>query len=116
MNAEQMKDRTRAFALRVVKLVEALPEARTAAVLGKQLLRCGTAVGANYRAACRARTRKDFIAKLGVVEEECDETMYWIELLVETGIVGADRVAALLKEADELLSIIVATIKKARPE
>jgi len=115
MNSDEMKKRTKAFAVRVVRLVEALPESRTSAVLGKQLLRSGTAVGANYRAACRGRTKKDFVARLGIVEEECDETVYWVELLTETGIVKAGRVAALLKEADELLSIVVATIKKARP-
>lgn len=114
MKAEDMKNRTRAFALRVVRLVEALPATRTADVLGKQLLRCGTSVGANYRAASRARSKKEFIAKLGIVEEESDESMYWMELLVEAGLMEAARVADLLDEADQILSIVVASIKKAR--
>ncbi len=85
MLADEMKKRTKAFALRVVRLVEVLPATRTADVIGKQLLRCGTSVGANYRAACRARSQADFISKMGIVEEEADETIYWIELLVESG-------------------------------
>jgi len=116
MNADEMKNRTKALAVRVVRLVEALPRSGAAVVLGKQLLRSGTSVGANYRAACRGKTKKDFVAKLGIVEEECDETMYWIELLVETGIVKANRVAALLSEANEILAIMVASIKSARPQ
>lgn len=81
MKADEMKQRTRVFALRVIRLVEALPKTRTAEVLGKQLLRCGTSVGANYRASCRAKSQADFIAKMGIVEEEADEAIYWIELL-----------------------------------
>jgi four helix bundle protein len=76
MHADEMKKRTGAFALRVVRLVEALPRNRTADVVGKQLLRCGTSVGANYGASCRARSRADFVAKMGIVEEEADETIY----------------------------------------
>jgi four helix bundle protein len=85
MNADEFKKRTRAFALRVVRLTEVLPKTGTADVIGKQLLRCGTSVGANYRAACRAKSQADFIAKMGIVEEEADETIYWMELLVESG-------------------------------
>ena len=114
MDASEMKERTRAFALRVIRLVEALPANRTADVLGKQLLRAGTSVGANYRAACRGRSKKDFVAKLGIVEEESDESIYWMELLVDVGLVKPTRMAELLKEADEILSIIVASIKKSR--
>ena len=83
MNAGEMQKRTRAFALRIIQLVERLPRSRTADVIGRQLLRCGTSVGANYRAA-RARSPADFIAKMGIVEEEADESGYWLELLVET--------------------------------
>ena len=78
MNTEDFKNRTKTFALRVIRLTEALPKNQTANVIGKQLLRCGTSVGANYRAACRARSTPEFIAKMGIVEEECDESMYCI--------------------------------------
>lgn len=85
MNAEEFKTRTKEFALRIVRLVEALPRNRACDIIGKQLLRSGTSAGANYRAACRARSQADFIAKMGIVEEESDESVYWIELLVESG-------------------------------
>ena len=114
MNADEMKKRTRAFALRIVHLVEALPQSRIAEVIGKQLLRCGTSVGANYRASCRAKSQADFIAKMGIVEEEADETIYWIELLIETGLVEKHLVANLLDEANQIISIIVSSIKTAR--
>lgn len=114
MKADEMKQRTRAFALRVIRLVEALPKTRTAEVLGKQLLRCGTSVGANYRASCRAKSQADFIAKMGIVEEEADEAIYWIELLVESGAIEKERVANLLDEANQLTAIIVASIRTAR--
>jgi four helix bundle protein len=114
MNADVMKKRTRAFALRIIRLVEALPKSKSADVIGKQLLRCGTSVGANYRASCRARSQADFIAKMGIVEEEADETVYWIELLVESGRVEMDRVSNLLDEANQLVAIFVSSIKTAR--
>lgn len=114
MNAVELKKRTRAFALRVIRLVEALPKTRTADVIGKQLLRCGTSVGANYRASCRARSQADFVAKLGIVEEESDETVYWIELLIETGLVEQHLVTNLLDEANQIISIVVSSIKTAR--
>ncbi|UCC29864.1 MAG: four helix bundle protein [Phycisphaerales bacterium] len=116
MNPEQFKQRTRAFALRVVRLVEALPESRAGAVIGRQLLRCGTSVGANYRAACRARSRAEFVAKMGIVEEECDESLYWTELLIESGLIERTLLESLMQEADEILSLIVASIKTARAE
>lgn len=112
--SQELKDRTKAFALRVIRLVEALPRRRTADVIGRQLLRAGTSVGANYRAACRGKSRKDFVAKLGTVEEECDECLFWMELLVEAGLLPSDRLADLMTEADEILSIIVASRKTAR--
>jgi four helix bundle protein len=111
MDADEMKRRTRAFALRIIHLVEARPRNRTADVVGKQLLRCGTSVGANYRASCRAKSTADFIAKMGIVEEEADETIYWIELLIEIGLVKESRIADLLAEADQ---IVVSSIKTAR--
>lgn len=83
-------------------------------MLGGQLLRCGTSVGANYRAACRAKSTADFIAKLGIVEEEADESIYWIELLVEAGLLKQSRVADLLDEANQILSIVVSSINTAR--
>ncbi len=114
MNADEFKGRTKAFGLRVVRLVEALPRSRTADVIGKQLLRCGTSVGANYGAACRAKSPADFIAKLKIVEEECDESIYWMELIVEAGLMPENRVADLSKEANEILSMVAASLKTAR--
>lgn len=114
MTPEEMKARTRAFALRIIKLVESLPQTPTAKVLGGQLLRCGTSVGANYRAACRAKSTADFISKLGIVEEEADESIYWIELLVEAGLLKQGRVTDLLDKANQILSIVVSSITTAR--
>lgn len=110
----ELKERTFGFAVRVVRAVEALPKESAAQVIGRQLLRAGTSVGANYRAARRARSRADFIAKLGIVEEECDETVYWIDLLVATGVVKETRIADRRAEASELVAIIVSSIKTAR--
>ena len=98
----------------MIRLCESLPKGRTAEVIGRQLLRCGTSVGANYRAACRAKSKADFIAKMGIVEEECDECLYWMELLIDSGHIEQRLVADLMKEADELLSIVIASIKTAR--
>ncbi|MEQ8847163.1 four helix bundle protein [Botrimarina sp.] len=92
--AEEMKRRTKQFGLRVYRLVESLDARGSSHVLGKQLLRCGTSVGANYHAACRTRSPAEFRAKLGIVEEECDEAIYWIELLTETGLVPRERESA----------------------
>ncbi|MFH1908627.1 MAG: four helix bundle protein [Chloroflexota bacterium] len=114
MDKEELKRRMKQFALRVVQLVEALPRGRTADVLGRQLLRSGTSVGANYRAACRAKSTADFIAKMGIVEEESDESVYWMELLVEAGIVKAEQLESLMKEGNEILAIIVASINTAK--
>jgi len=110
----ELKERTRRFALRVLRVVEALPTGRIADVLGKQLLRSATSVGANYRAACRARSRAEFIAKLGIVEEETDEALYWMELLIDAGLMEEHRLLDLMQEGDEILSIIVTSIKTAR--
>ena len=114
MTKDELQRRTRRFALDVIRLVESLPRSSTTEVLGKQLLRSGTSVGANYRAACRAKSAADFVSKMGIVEEEADESIYWIELLVESGCVRADAVHALLQEANELLAITVSSIKTAR--
>lgn len=109
-----LKDRTRKFALRVIRMTEALPRNRVADVLAKQVLRSGTSVGANYRAACRAKSPRDFAAKIGIVEEECDETLYWFELLVESDQIKLARIQSLMQEADELLRIVIASAKTAR--
>lgn len=114
MAGEELRQRTRAFALRVIRLCESLPRGRTTEIISRQLIRCGTSVGANYRAACRAKSKADFIAKMGIVEEECDECLYWMDLLIEGGFVGKSRLADLTEEADELLSITIASIKTAR--
>ena len=114
MNPEEFKKRTKAYALRIIRLVEALPRNETCRVLGRQLLRAGTSVGANYRAACRAKSRPDFITKMDIVEEECDESLYWMELLIESGQVKAPRLASLMKEGDEILALTVASINTAR--
>jgi len=114
MNPEDMKARTRAFALRVIRLAESLPNAPTAKVIRNQMLRCGPSVGANYRAACRAKSKPDFVSKMGTVEEEADETIYWMELLIDAEIVKRPRIADLLDEADQILSIVITSIKKAK--
>ena len=108
--AEQMKARTKQFALRIIKLVASLESDQVARTLGKQLLRCGTSVGANYRAACRARSPAEFRAKLGIVEEEADESIYWMELLIESEQVSENRLQDLLREANEILAIVVKSI------
>ena len=114
MKKEDLTRRTRLFALGVIRLVDSLPRGRVADVLGGQLLRSGTSVGANYRAACRARSVADFIAKMGLVEEELDESAYWMELLVEAQVVTPDKVDPLMRESDELLAITVSSIKTAK--
>jgi four helix bundle protein len=114
MNSEELKDRTSQFALRVVNMCAALPRDNVTDVLGKQLLRAGTSVGANYRAACRARSRAEFVSKMAIVEEEADECGYWIQLLIDSGIVAQGRVAALLGEANELTAIAAASRETAR--
>jgi len=112
--AEELKSRSKKFAVRVVRLSQALPNTREAWVLGKQVLRSGTSVAANYRAACRARSKLEFISKIGIVVEEIDETIFWLELLVETGIVTKRRMTELLAEACELLAIFAASQHTAR--
>lgn len=109
-----LKARTKSFALRVIKAVDALPNTRSANVIGHQLLRSGTSVGANYRSACRARSTAEFVAKLGIVEEEADESGYWMELLIESNLLSKAQLGDLMTEADELVAITVASIKTAR--
>jgi four helix bundle protein len=112
--AEEFKDRTKKFALRVIRVVGSLPDQKTPQTLGHQLLRSGTAVGANYRAACRARSPAEFCSKLGIVEEKCDETIYWLELLAESELVAATRLVDLMTEANEILAIVIASIKTSK--
>lgn len=114
MNKQELLKRTKSYALRVVKTVQALPRDDVASILGRQFLRAGTSVGANYRAACRAKSTPDFVNKLKIVEEECDESLYWMELLVEAGLIPQRRLSALMREGDELLSIFVSAIKTTR--
>jgi four helix bundle protein len=114
MNAEEFKKRTKTFALRVIHLVESLPASRASNVIGRQLLRSGTSVGANYRAACRGRSRPEFISKLGIVEEECDESMHWMALLIEGQLIKPVRLSNLIKEANELLAMVVVSTKTAK--
>ena len=111
---EQLRGRTKAFAIRIVRLFRALPRSRDAQVIGTQLLRGGTSVAANYRAACRSRSRAEFISRLGVVVEEADESRFWLELLAETGIVAQARLQDLLTEANELTAIFAATRRTTR--
>jgi len=114
MEKRDPKERTKSFALKVIKAVEMLPKEKTADILGNQLLKAGTSVGANYRAACRAKSNADFISKMGIVEEESDETIYWMELLIESGVVRKDDLIPLLDEANQILAITVSSIKTAR--
>jgi four helix bundle protein len=109
-----LKERTKQFALRIIEFVEKLPKTNTTRVIGGQLLKSGTSVGANYRAACRARSMADFIAKMGIVEEEADECLYWMELLLAAGLVTIEDVSPLMDEANQILSIVVSSIKTAK--
>lgn len=114
MNEQEFKRRTKAFGLAVIRLVESLPRSRTSEIIGRQLLRCGTSVGANYRAACRGKSVLDVIAKLGIVEEEADEALYWLELLLDARLLSQEHVSGLRREADELVAMTVASIKTLR--
>src|ERR1044072_5947871 len=114
MNEQEFKYRTRNLALRTIRLVESLPLNTSTNILGKQLLRSATSVGANYRAACRAKSVADMINKLSIVEEQADESMYWLELLIDAGLVKEERLAELKKDFNEVLAMIVASIKTLR--
>jgi four helix bundle protein len=114
MDPAEFKRRTKQFALRVIRLVKALPADPAADVIGRQLLRSGTSVGANYRAATRARSGKDFVNKLKIVEEETDESLYWMELLIEAGLVKDSNLKLLMSEAEEILAMTVASVNTAR--
>jgi four helix bundle protein len=112
--AEVLKDRTKQFAIRVVAVVRSLPTSREGNVIGNQLLRSGTAVAANYRAVCRARSRAEFISKMSIVVEEADESVFCLELLADTKVVPKEKLSLLLKEANELLAICAASLRTAK--
>jgi len=109
-----LRDRTKQFALRVIRMYGALPKEAAAQVIGKQVLRSGTSVAANFREASRARSENEFIAKLGTVEQELDETLLWFELLIESGMVPASKLNSLHSEGEELLKIVVAAVKRTK--
>ena len=112
--AEAMKLRTKQFAVRIVSVVRSLPRTREGDVVGKELLRSGTAVAANYRAVCRSRSQAEFISKMNVVVEEADETVFWLEFLVDIEIVPAEKLKLLLAEGNELLAIFAASLRTAK--
>jgi four helix bundle protein len=111
---EKLRERTKEFAIRIIRLFQALPQSKEAQIIGGQLLRCGTAVGANYRAACHSRSRADFISKMGIVVEEADESVFWIELLADLGIMKKERLDDVLQEARELTAIFSASRQTAK--
>ena len=112
--ATELKRRTKSFAIRIVNIFRSLPHSPDAQTLGKQLLRSGTSVAANYRAVCRARSQAEFIARMGIVVEEADETVFWLELLGETGVVRPERTQDLLNEANELVKIFGASLRTSK--
>ena len=114
MDAKEFAGRTKRFALRVMRLTGALPRTDEARIIGRQLFRAATSVGANYRAATRAKSDADFVAKMGIVEEECDECLYWMELLTEGDIVRPELLGDLTTEANEILLMVVASIRTVR--
>lgn len=116
MTPDEMRARTKAFALRVIRVTEALPASRMGDVIGRQLLRSGTSVGANYRAVRRAKSKADFVNKLRITLEEADESAYWMELLIESETMSESRLRDLLNEANELTAILVATINSSQGE
>lgn len=106
-NSIDLKDRTKAFAIRIIELCRKLPDTTESRIIGKQILRSGTSIAANYRAACRARSDNEFVSKLNIVIEETDETMFWLEIISETGIIAADLLKDLYSENEEILKIMV---------
>ncbi len=114
MTPEEMKRRTRAFAVRCVKLVTSFPKNAAGDIIGRQLMKAGTSVAANYRASCAARSHADFLNKLGIVEEEADESVFWIDLAPDVNLVKRNRVAGLIAEGQEILAIVIASLKTAK--
>jgi four helix bundle protein len=114
MNQEQMKMRTKEFAKQVINLCRQLPNTREGQLIGNQFFRAGTSVGANYRAACRARSKADFISKLAIVSEETDESLYWMEILAENSIMSLKLLNGLMNEARELIAIFISSLNTAK--
>ena len=114
MTEQEFKKRTKDIAIRIIKLVESLPGSKSSEVIGKQLLRSGTSVGANYRAACRAKSTADLLHKLAIVEEEADESLYWMELLIDARIMPENKLAILMNDLNEIIAMIVASIRTMR--
>ena len=114
MTKDELKLRSKKFAVNIVKLVEELPNSKAGNTIGNQIIRSGTSVAANYRSACRARSNADFISKITVVEEECDETLFWLELIAESDLIKKEKIFDLMKEADELTAIFTASGRTAR--
>ena len=114
MTKEELKNRTKQFALGIIRIADELPDTKAGKIIGNQIIRSGTSVAANYRAACRARSNPDFVSKITIVEEECDETLFWLELIVESGLLERDRLQELIKEANELTAIFTASGKTAK--
>lgn len=110
MNSTEFQDKTKRLGLHVIRFVEILPQNYTSRVIVNQILRCALSVGANYRAVCRAKSDKDFINKMKIVEEECDETIYWLEIIEESGLAKIEVITPLKREAKEILAMIVASI------
>ncbi len=114
MKPSDLKERTREFAVRIMRLIDELPKKTSARAVAGQLVRCATSVGANYHIACRARSKAEFIAKVGIVLEEADECLFWLQLIIDAGLMPAKRIEALFKEADELTAIFTASVKTAK--
>jgi four helix bundle protein len=114
MNEDRMKLRTKEFAKQIIKLCRQLPKTREGKLIGDQLFRAGTSVAANYRSACRARSKADFISKLSIVEEEADESLFWLEIIKEMEIFYAPFMDSLMKENNEIIAILVSSIKTSR--
>jgi four helix bundle protein len=114
MNEQEFKNRTKQIAIRVIRLVESLPVTNSAQIIGKQLLRSATSIGANYRAACRGKSTADVLHKLSIVEEEADESFYWLELLIESSIVSENKLSALMSDINEIVAMTVSSIKTLR--
>ena len=114
MDSEQLKDRTKKLAVKIIRLTDSIPRSDTTTILNKQIIRSATSVAANYRSACRARSKADFVNKLGIVEEEADETLFWLDMLIDCGKIQKDKISSLYTEASELVAIFSASHKTAK--
>jgi four helix bundle protein len=114
MDEQELKKRTKSFGLRIIKLVESMPKSVAAKVLAQQIVRSGTSVGANYRSACRGRSKAEFASKIGICAEEADETVYWLEMIAEAGFINPARLGNLMEEANEIAAIFIASSRTAQ--